>query len=445
MRASASTSFRALACALALTSLCAEITAQGPGRGRRGRGRPPRAAPPPEPEKADKDKPVENWLAIQGGDVHIGNGSIIRRATVLLGDDKIHGIGHEIDIPEGAKILDATGKVVSPGFCAVKGSSMGAPGGRPQGKYADEVNPFDSSIKRGLAAGVTSFLIQASPGRDSIAGNSAVIKLAYGDLDGMVCKEDAVFSIAVPLAPLKLRDFRNLVEKAQDHRDKLEELGPDEKKPKAPTGTEKILAIMEGKAKLWISSGRGFSVENIRKAMEISELLGVGVVLDNPSAAWVIPDEIATTGSMAVINPRERLPEEPGNEDNTGSNIASAAILNEAGVPVAVTPPAGRFGGPSPGTGGIMGQDLNTPHIDAAYAVRGGLDNRKALRTITLDAARIMGVEDRVGSIEVGKDADLLILDGDPLHYKTFVQVAIVNGKIVYEKDKEPFYSHIKR
>jgi hypothetical protein len=430
---------------LALASLCAEITAQGPGRGRRGRGRPPRTAPPPEPEKTEEDKPVENWLAIQGGDVHIGNGSVIRRATVLLGDDKIHGIGHELDIPEGAKTLDATGMVVSPGFCAVKGSSMGAPSGTPQGKFADEVNPFDSSIKRGLAAGVTSFLVQASPGRDSIGGRTAVIKLAYGDLEGMVCEEGSVFSISVPLSPAKLREFRKLVEKAQDHREKLEELGPDEKKPEAPRGTENILAVMEGKARLWISSGRGYSVENIRKAMEISDLLGVGVVLDNPTAAWVIPDEIATTGSMAIINPRERRPSEPGNEDQTGSNIATASILGEAGVPVAVTPPAGRFGGASPGTGGIMGADLNTPHIDAAYAVRGGMDNRKALRTITLDAARIMGVEDRVGSIEVGKDADLLILDGDPLHYKTFVQVAIVNGKIVYEKDKEPFYSHIKR
>ncbi|MEY3160112.1 MAG: hypothetical protein RIT25_103, partial [Planctomycetota bacterium] len=72
-------------------------------------------------------------------------------------------------------------------------------------------------------------------------------------------------------------------------------------------------------------------------------------------------------------------------------------------------------------------------------------DNAKALRTLTLDAARILGVESRIGSIEAGKDADLLILDGDPLHYRTFVQTAIVNGKVVYEKAKEPLYSHIQR
>jgi imidazolonepropionase-like amidohydrolase len=133
------------------------------------------------------------------------------------------------------------------------------------------------------------------------------------------------------------------------------------------------------------------------------------------------------------------------NPERTGTNLASAAILAEAGVPVAVSCPGGMFGGAGVGTGGILGQDLNTPHIDAAFAVRGGLDNHKALRTLTLDAARIIGVDARIGSLEPGKDADVLILDGDPLHYRTFVETAVVNGKVVYEKDKEPFYSHIKR
>ncbi|MCA8967831.1 MAG: amidohydrolase family protein, partial [Planctomycetes bacterium] len=155
--------------------------------------------------------------------------------------------------------------------------------------------------------------------------------------------------------------------------------------------------------------------------------------------------EIAATGSMVVISPRDRLPADPKDPDRTGSNIASTALLAAAGVPVAVTCPGGMFGGTGVGTGGILGQDLNTPHVDAAFAVRGGLDNRKALRTLTLDAARILGVDARIGSLEAGKDADILILDGDPLHYATFVETAIVNGKVVYEKAKEPLFRHISR
>ena len=168
------------------------------------------------------------------------------------------------------------------------------------------------------------------------------------------------------------------------------------------------------------------------------------MVINNPVTAWSMPHEVAATDSMVIFSPRNRVEPDPANPDSTGSNLATGAILAEAGVPVAVIPPSGRRGS-GVGTGGILGQDLNTPHVDAAYAVRGGMDNRNALRTITLDAAKIIGVDDRVGSLEVGKDADLLILDGDPLHYRTFVQVAIVNGKVVYEKDKEPYFSHIRR
>ena len=170
-----------------------------------------------------------------------------------------------------------------------------------------------------------------------------------------------------------------------------------------------------------------------------------GVVIQKPMSAWLIPDEIANTGSSVIWSPRTRVPADPKDPDRTGSNLAQAAILAKAGVPVAVTCPSGRFGGSGVGTNGILGQDLNTPHVDAAYAVRGGLDNRKALRTLTLDAAEIMGVGDRIGSLEAGKDADILILNGDPLHYATFVTTAVVNGEVVYEKGNEALFGHIER
>ena len=202
---------------------------------------------------------------------------------------------------------------------------------------------------------------------------------------------------------------------------------------------------MQGEKKLWISCRRGFDNDRIRQAMAIARLLGVGVVLEDPVTAWSIADEVAATGSMVILSPRNRKSADPARPETTGSNIAMARILSDVGVPVAVHPPSGRFGGSGLGTRGILGQDLNTPHIDAAFAVRGGLDNRKALRTITLEAAKIIGAEARVGSLEAGKDADVLILDGEPLHYRSFVETALVNGKVVYEKAKESFYRHIKR
>ena len=434
-------------------TLAADLSAQ---RGRRPQGRPTGnlpgdPTPGPAPVTLDRSK-VQHWLAVTGGDVYLGTGHLLRRATVLVGDDKIYGVGHNLDIPEGAQKLDATGKVVSAGFVAVRCGGLGAPNSA-QGKVADSVNPYDPMMKAGLAAGITSFLLTLEQGTASPEGKTALIKLAYGDAKGMVAREDQVLSMRVPLNPQQMQTFRDQVKKVEDHKKALVDAAAKKdgkEAPKPPPGTEKLLRVMQGEAKLWIwiQAGRTDSsdVEEIREALEISKLVGRGAVLVDPLSAWVIADEVAAHDCQVILNPRRVVEPDPARPEKTGSNLAQAAILAEVGVPVAVTCPSGGFGGgPAIGTGGIMGQDLNTPHVDAAYAVRGGLDNMEALRTLCADAAMIAGVADRVGSIEIGKDADLLILDGDPLHYKSFVQVAVVNGKVVYEKDREPFYNHIKR
>ena len=76
--------------------------------------------------------------------------------------------------------------------------------------------------------------------------------------------------------------------------------------------------------------------------------------------------------------------------------------------------------------------------------MRGGLDEQTALEAITITAAEICGVETRVGSLEEGKDADVVVLDGDPFDYRTFVDMTFVNGKLLYEKSKSPYFSHLK-
>ena len=450
-----------LALALAATTL-AELPAQG--RGRRGQQpggeAPPQAAPTPAaaPQKSAKPK---TYVAITGGDVYLGTGQRLTGATVLVADDKVEAVGHGLEIPEGATEISAKGKVVSPGFVCVLGAGMGAPRGAP---FVDSVNPFDPEIKQGLAAGITSFLAGSPGGGSMPSGSNAVIKLAYGDVKGMVLAENTVAAINVPMSLADRQRFEETVKQAKEYLaalagfPKQKAADANAKEPQMPRGAEALVPVLKGERRLWINlSGGGFNpfgggrmgaasdLPAIREALAISELLGVGVVLQKPTSAWLVPGEIAASGSMVVISPRDRLPADPKDPERTGSNLASSALLAAAGVPVAVTCPVGMFGGAGVGTGGILGQDLNTPHVDAAYAVRGGLDNRKALRTIALDAARILGVEARVGSLEAGKDADILILDGDPLHYATFVETAIVNGKVVYEKAKEPLYRHIAR
>ncbi|MCA8974699.1 MAG: amidohydrolase family protein [Planctomycetes bacterium] len=442
------------------------IDLPGQGRGRRGsRIRPPEeTTPAPAAAEAKPDDKPKEYTAIVGGDVYLGTGQRLSGATVLIADDKIAEVGHNLTLPEGTRTIDAKGKVVSPGFVCVTASGMGASRSAP---FKDGCNPFDPSIKQGLAAGITSFLTGSPGGGNMPSGTNAIAKLAYGDVDGMVMQENTVAGINVPMNLEEFAKLKESIEKAREYVTALAEFpakkaaDKDAKEPPMPRGAEKIVDILRDKVVLWVTlrsagfnpframmglgNDSGNDLDAIRQALEISKLLDHGVVLQKPMSAWLVPDEIAATGSMVVLSPRDRTAADPKDPDRTGSNLASAAILDAVGVPVAVTCPQGRFGGGGVGTNGILGQDLNTPHVDAAFAVRGGLDNRKALRTLTLDAARTLGVESRIGSLEAGKDADVLILDGDPLHYATFVEVALVNGKVVYEKDKDPLYSHITR
>ena len=449
--------------ALAATALLTQdLDAQRRGRftrgGQGGEQAPPSAETKTEETKSDKPKA---HLAIVGGDVYLGTGQRITGATVLVGDDKILAVGHNLELPEGTTVIDAKGKTVSPGFVCVYGAGMGAGRSAP---YVDSCNPFDPEIKQGLGAGITSFLVNAPRGGSVPSGEGAVVKLAYGKVEDMVLQEGTVLGMSGQLSPQDREKFRDLVKQAKEHQRALAEFlakkadDPQAKAPKAPAGTEKILDVLNGKSKLWLSlasggfnpfgggrTGSASDVDAIRSALSIAEELGVGCVLVKPTSAWLLPDEIAATDSMVIISPRDRLPAEPTDPDRTGSNLASAALLHKAGVPVAVTCPVGMFGGAGVGTNGILGQDLNTPNVDAAFAVRGGMPNSDALRTLTLDAAKILGVDHRVGSLEKGKDADILILDADPLHYRSFVETAIVSGRVVYEIGKEPIYSRVHR
>ena len=409
------------------------------------------------PAQAQK---VEDYVAITGGTVHLGTGQVMRGATVLIADDKIERVGPGIHIPEGSTVVDATGKHVSPGFVIVNGRGMGA--GGTVDNPADSVKPFDPQMKMGLAAGITAFQTLTGSGNGRPGGSSTVFKLAYGDIKGMVLAQNKAAAMSAALNINQLRALRELVENARKYQEQKAEFdaaeSPEGRPPQAPQGAEQLLDIMAGKVKLWVSlggggggrgrrgggrrggGGGGTPNDSIRQALEISRILGVGVVLQDPVTAWSMPDEIAATGSMVLLNPRQNVNPDPTHPDTTGSNIAMAHILSEAGVPVVVHSP-----GSSLGTGGMLGNDLHTPHVDAAFAVRGGLAREKGLRTLTLDAAAALGVADRIGSLETGKDADVLILDGDPLHYKSFVETAFVNGKVVYEKAAESLYNHIKR
>ena len=433
--------------ALSLGLLALGATSQSrPRKGRRKRVLPPKVQKPvvKKASKKAKTRPI----AIRGGVFHLGNGNVVRDATLLIEEGKIKALGFKLTLPKGTKILDGRDKHICPGFIMVQAPAIGLRG-RPTKDYQDYYNPFDQTIRRALAVGITSYLFFPARGGSLPTGNSAVLRLIPRELEEILVKAGTLKSMSVPSSPSAWKKLRESLEKARTFQ--KEKAAYEAKKaagdskakaPKLNKATAALLPILEGKAKLYVSGAR--TVPEIREALRLAKLFGKGIILVNPVEGWIIPDEIAETHSSCILQPRVHVDPDPTRMEKNGSNIEGPQILAKAGVTLTVIPPPGRFGGNGMGLGGLMGRDLNTPFMDACIAVRGGMDNEKALSTITLGAAKLLGVEDKIGSLEVGKDADILILDGDPLSYKSFVETVLVLGKIRYEKEKEPFYKGLK-
>jgi hypothetical protein len=160
--------------------------------------------------------------------------------------------------------------------------------------------------------------------------------------------------------------------------------------------------------------------------------------------AWTIAGDLSKRGVKCIFSPRRRDPRDETRQMLTGSSPEAALILKRAGVEFSFYPPPGFDGGDIISWDGIAGRDLQTFAMEGAWALRGGLDEATAVEALTIAPARILGVDHRVGSIEPGKDADLILLDGPILDFRSFCQVAVVNGVIQYEKAKSSLFAHIR-
>jgi imidazolonepropionase-like amidohydrolase len=394
---------------------------------------------------------VPVYVALVGGNVHTMTQGVLKGATVLFKDAKIHRIGNDLDLPEGTKKFDVAGKNVLPGFVAATARGLGITGGNIQ-KIADSLDPYQETMKLALAAGITSAYVETAGGifgdrSEGPAGTSAVIKMSWGELDGMLVVEPAAVNLsswvrASPVQRLEMRESfrkaREALEKIRDYeaRKSAGKLAPNEQAP-SPGSQEPYVRVLRGDVPARISAS---SADEIASALGLVNEFRFRAVLLDADEAWTMAEEIGRARCACVIAPRRRrLPDKRSNR-LSGSSIEQAAILRKAGVKFAVVPLQERID-----TGGLAGRDLQALALEAAFAVRGGLDAKTALEAITLTAAEVLGVDGRVGSLEEGKDADVIVLDGDPLDYRTYVELTFVNGKLVYEKEKSPYFQHLKR
>ena len=407
---------------------------------------PPAPPPPPAPEK----KAV--YTALVGGDVHTVTQGVMKGGTVLLKDDKIFRIGTSVDLPEGTTKIDVTGKRVLPGFIGAVAHGIGL--STSQGKIADALDPFSESVKLALSGGVTSIYIESGGGGGGLFGGGsappapgAVIKMSYGTLDGMLLAEPST-PLLMPWmngSPSERYDVRDNLLKARAQLEKERDFEKRRAEGKLKAGEtitraapplEPYVKLLRGELSARIQAGR---VDELRRALDLINEFKFKAVLTDVIEGWTMADEIGRARAYVLLDVRTKEHAPKNSPKPAGSSIEQAAILRKAGVKFALIPPDSNAG-----TGGIAGRNLITLQLEGALAVRGGLDEQTALEAITITAAEICGVETRVGSLEEGKDADVVVLDGDPFDYRTFVEMTFVNGRLLYEKSKSPYFSHIK-
>ena len=392
----------------------------------------PPAAPPAE-EKVEKE---DRWFAVLNGTVHTVSGPVLDGVTILCRNGRISEIGRNLTLPEGTETIDAAGLQVYPGLVAVRSSGIHS-GGSPE----DGTDVYSLNMSLALAAGITT----------AVSGDVAA-KVTYGTLDDMIVKRDLFESLSYssrnPTGKRSVREgldrvrqyLRDVAAYEEDKRLNPDAKAPDDKWIRGPLAS--YLKLLKGEAAALVDAG---SAHELLEFCELADTYGIRFVVRGGYEAWSVAPRMSRAGMAAIITPRQRIDADPQLSRPSGSTIENAQILHEHGIRVAITPVGSLFGpGYSISLGGLAGRDLLHLALEAAFAVRGGLPNDDAVRTVTIDAARILGIDSRVGSIEIGKDADFVVTDGDLLHYMTLARWTVVNARVAYDKQKEGLYSHIR-
>mgnify|MGYP001164615926 FL=1 len=377
-------------------------------------------------------------VAVRGETVHTMAGPAIRDGVVLVGaNGKIERVGpaSEIRIPEGYRTLSAA--VVTPGLVdahTVVGLAgyLNQPHEQDQLDRASAIQPelraFDAYNARERLVewmrehGVTTLHTGHGPGA-LVSGQTMIVK-TRGDNVGEALV-DSVTAVAMTLGPEVSRNFngrpgtrskgmallRAELIKAQDYLHKVENGGA----PARDLKLETLARVLRREVPALITAQRA---TEILAALRLQREFGFDLILDGAAEAYTVIDKIREAGVPIILHPT--MARHSGSLEN--ATMESARRLRDAGIPVALQ---SGFEGYAPKTRVVL--------FEAAMAAAYGLPFEQALATVTIDAARILGIDDRVGSLEPGKDGDLALFDGDPFEYTSHVCGVVIEGQVVSE------------
>ncbi len=364
--------------------------------------------------------------------------------VLVIENGKILSVGpsQQVTIPDGAERIDATGQVIMPGLICTHshiggiGAADGSAPIQPSVRVADSLNIRDSGFKRALAGGLTTLNIMPGSGH-LISGETIYVKLRFaGDkprtIDDLFIVDDA----GHPLSGLKMANGTNSMRgapwpgtrgksaylvreqfiKAREHQAKIEQAHGDvAKMPPRDPHLETLIEAMQGRRIVHYHTHRH---DDIMSVLRLAEEFHLHVVLHHVSEGWKVAEEIA----RAKVPCSVILLDSPGGKLETEHlRFETGQILEQAGVRVAFH------------TDDWI-TDSRIFNRMAGLAVRAGMSRQAALEALTLAGAEILGLPDRIGSLEPGKDADFVVLSGDPLSVYTHVLETWVEGVKAFDR-----------
>jgi len=364
----------------------------------------------------------------------------IEDGALLIQHGKIVAVGarRAISAPAGAEIIEAQGKVIMPGLVdthshigSVEGGDSSAPI-QPEARALDSVNVRDSRLQKAQAGGITTVNIMPGSGhllsgqtiylklRDKNTVEELALRNADGSIAGGIKMANGTNSRRAPPFPgtraKSAALLREQLIKAVEYRDKIRKAAGDpEKMPARDLGMEALVEVLDGKRIVHFHTHRH---DDILSVLRLQKEFGFRVVLHHVSDAWMVADEIAKAGAPCSLI----LIDSPGGKLEAKDNrFISGAALERAGVLAAFHTDDGVT-------------DSRLFLRMAALAVRAGMSRQKALEALTIAGARMLDLDARIGSLEPGKDADFVILSGDPLSVYTKVLETWVEGVKVFDR-----------
>jgi imidazolonepropionase-like amidohydrolase len=378
----------------------------------------------------------------RGARIHSAAAAPVDNGILVIAGGRIVAVGGpNLELPAGATVVDCAGRVMTPGLVDA-GTTLGVQPGdlneqgeeiTPQLRVVDALDPKDVRLRRALRGGVTT--IQVNPGnRNVVGGLGAVIKTVGDTVAAMLVRDESGLRLTMGSEPSSgnrairggtpvgiyyrrpttrmgvVWETRKAFYDAKAYQERKTVPDADGGEAAVEPGMEVLVRALQGEVTVRTTARME---QDIRTALRLADEFGYKALVEEATEAWRVIDDLAAAGVPVLVASPSRLAAAEGAE----VRLDTLNLLAARDIPFAICTGADDGG-------------LGLAH-EAMFAVRNGLSPERALRAVTLDAARMLGIDERVGSLQAGRDADFVLWSGDPFDPTSAVLSVYVGGREV--------------